>query len=316
MIDFRYHLISLIGVILALALGILAGSGFLGGPILQNLEGDVRELRETNSSLRAELGVLTDRVEEDEAFARLADRYLTEGVLEGRSVVVFQFAGSDGALIDGVKRAVGASGAALATEITLAEKFALTSQPARDELALALGSLSADERELRVEAATLLGERVAAAAAERPPSDAPAGASAERARTLADALERAEFIGVATENPNRLIPNDAMFVVVGGGTERPGFDPAPFAVTLAESLAQLDDPVVVVESQASGWGIVQSLRSDVEARSVVSSVDNGGTTIGQIATVLGLAEASAGRVGHYGFEPGRTAVIPARLPND
>lgn len=316
MIDFRYHLISLIGVILALALGILAGSGFLGGPLLEAIKDDVRELRETNNGLREEIGVLSDRVEEDEAFARLADQYLTEGLLDGRRIVMFQFAGTDGALIDGIKRALVAAGALVASEITIGEKFALTSQPARDELALAIDSLAGAENELRVEAATLLGERFAAAAAERASSDSPSTPAAESARTLIDALERAEFIGVTSENPDVLVPTDAMFVMIGGGTGRPGFDPAPFAVSLGEALAELAGPVIAVESQTSVWGMVQSLRSDVEARSLVSSVDNGNTTIGRIATVLGLEEASAGQVGHYGFDSGRTAVIPARLPND
>lgn len=316
MIDFRYHLISLIGVILALALGILAGSGFLGGPLLEAIKDDVRELRATNDGLRAEISALSDRVDEDEAFARLADQYLTEGLLEDRRIVVFQFAGSDGALIDGVKRAVIASGAQVSTEITVGEKFALTSQPARDELALAIDSLAGAENELRVEAASLLGERFAAAAAERASSDSPSTPAAERARALVDALQRAEFIGISVEEPNVLAPSDAMFVIVGGGTGRPGYDPAPFALSLAESLAGLEGPVIAVESQTSMWGMVQSLRGDVEARSLVSSVDNGNTTIGRIATILGLEAASAGRVGHYGFDAGRTAVIPTRLAND
>ncbi|HEV3472052.1 MAG TPA: copper transporter [Actinomycetota bacterium] len=315
MVDFRYHLISLIAVLLALAVGILAGSGFLGGPLLEQIKGDVQELRETNSALRDEISVLSDRVEQDEAFARLADQYLTDRVLEGRRIVMFQFAASDGALIDGIKRAITGADGQIATEITIAEKFALTSQPARDELALALGSLAAGEEELRVEAATLLGER-SAAAAERASSGSSSDPAAERARELTAALERAEFIGVAAGDPENVVPPDAMFVVVGGGTGRVGYDAAAFAVTLAESLAELEGPVIAVESQTSVWGLVRSLRSDVEARAIVSSVDNGNTTIGRIATVLGLQGSSAGQVGHYGFEAGRTAVIPARLPNE
>lgn len=316
MIDFRYHLISLIGVILALALGILAGSGFLGGPLLEAIKDDVRELRATNSALRQENAELSDLLEEDETFARLADQYLTADQLQGRRIVMFQFAGSDGALLDGVKRALTAAGAEVTTEITISDKFALVSQPARDELALAMGSVSSAENELRLEAATLLGERAAAAAVERTPSDSPARLAAERVRSLADALERAEFIGVTGVDPDVLVPADAAFVIAGGGSERLGYDPARFAVALGEALAELDGAVIAVEPQNSTWGIVQSLRADVEARSVVSSVDNGNTTIGRIATVLGLRGAARGEIGHYGFEPGRTAVLPAPAPEN
>lgn len=311
MIDFRYHLISLIGVILALALGILAGSGFLGGPILENLQGDVRDLRSTNDELRRENSALSDRLEEDEAFARLADQYLTEGLLDERNIVLFQLAGSDGGLIDGIKRALTAAGAEIETEITIADKFALTSQPSRDELALAIGSVASGAQELLDEASTLLGERIAAAAAERSSSESPSSPAEERARELTAALERAEFIGVAPGNADVLVPTDASFVIVGGSAERPGFDTATFALNLGTGLAELGGPVIAVESQTSTWGIVDLVRSSVEARAVMSSVDNGNTTIGRIAFVLGLDVAAEGDVGHYGFEPGRTAVIPA-----
>ena len=316
MIDFRYHLISLIGVILALALGILAGSGFLGGPLLEAIKKDVQELRATNSTLRQENAELSDRLEQDESFARLADQYLTADQLQGRRIVMFQFNGSDGALIDGIKRGLTAAGAEITTEVTISDKFELTSQPARDELALAIGSVASGENELRLETATLLGERVAAAAVERAASESSSSPAAERAGSLVEALERAEFIGVTGIDPNVLVPTDAAFVIAGGGTERLGYEPAGFAVALAEGLAELAGPVIAVESQASAWGIVQAVRADVEARSVVSSVDNGNTTVGRIATILGLHRATRGEVGHYGFEPGRTAVIPAASPEN
>ena len=41
MIDFRYHLVSLIAVFLAVALGIVIGTTALNGPILDDLESQV-----------------------------------------------------------------------------------------------------------------------------------------------------------------------------------------------------------------------------------------------------------------------------------
>lgn len=316
MIDFRYHLISLIGVILALALGILAGSGFLGGPLLEAIKKDVQELRATNSTLRQENAGLSERLEQDESFARVVDQYLAADRLQGRQIVMFQFEGSDGALIDGIKEGLTAAGAEITTEVTISDKFELASEPARDELALAIGSVAAGQSELRLEAATLLGERIAAAAPQGASSEDPSTPAAERANSLVAALERAEFIGVTGIDPDVLVPTDAAFVIAGGGTERLGYEPAGFAVALAEGLAELAAPVIAVESQASEWRIVQALRADVEARSAVSSVDNGNTTIGRIATILGLDGATRGEVGHYGFDTGRTAVIPAPSPEN
>ena len=41
MIDFRYHLVSLIAVFLALAIGIVIGTTPLNGPVLDDLHGQV-----------------------------------------------------------------------------------------------------------------------------------------------------------------------------------------------------------------------------------------------------------------------------------
>ena len=44
MIDFRYHLVSLIAVFLAVALGIVIGTTALNAPILDDLAGEVAAL--------------------------------------------------------------------------------------------------------------------------------------------------------------------------------------------------------------------------------------------------------------------------------
>ena len=46
MIDFRYHLVSLIAVFLAVALGIIIGTTALNEPILANIEGQVTDLEQ------------------------------------------------------------------------------------------------------------------------------------------------------------------------------------------------------------------------------------------------------------------------------
>ena len=82
MVDFRYHLISLIAVILALALGILAGSGFLGGPLLERLRTEVSDLADTNGELRREIDEQDDQLAAAETFARAIG-----AVSDGRAIV-------------------------------------------------------------------------------------------------------------------------------------------------------------------------------------------------------------------------------------
>ena len=67
MIDFRYHLVSLISVFLALAVGIVLGAGPLKEAIGDQLTGQVESLRADKEKLRADL---------DEAATDLAQREL------------------------------------------------------------------------------------------------------------------------------------------------------------------------------------------------------------------------------------------------
>lgn len=55
MIDFRYHLVSIISIFMALAVGIVLGAGPLQGQIGDTLTQEVTQLREDRATLRTEL---------------------------------------------------------------------------------------------------------------------------------------------------------------------------------------------------------------------------------------------------------------------
>ena len=52
MINFRYHVVSLTAVFLALAIGLVVGTAALNGPVADALEDQVNALRKDNSKLR------------------------------------------------------------------------------------------------------------------------------------------------------------------------------------------------------------------------------------------------------------------------
>ena len=180
MIDFRYHLISLVGVILALALGILAGSGFLGGPLLERLQGDIEDLHKDNNRLQDEIGRLDEQIEQGETFANAVAPTLTRGKLAGEEIVFVRLARTEERLIEGVRDALLDSGAQLITEITLTDKFALESAPARDELALIIGSVTTEDDALLEQAGVFIGERAGAAASDPSRADSPSGGIAQQ----------------------------------------------------------------------------------------------------------------------------------------
>ena len=316
MIDFRYHLISLVAVILALALGILAGSGFLGGPLLERLRAEVSDLATTNAELRQEIDEQDRQLAAAEGFARAAAPLLTEGELTGEQIVVVQIAESDGRLLEGVKADLTGAGGSIVAEIVLTQKFELNSAPFRDELSLMVGSVAGDRDVILTDAATVLGQRMAASAADPSQPDTPSGGVAiQRLETLVQDLERAEFMSVSRAEEGRLVPAGALFVVLGGSEGRPPFDTAPFVTTVVEGLTERGAAGLVAEAQTSTWGIVEGIRQDIEARASIATVDNGESTIGRIAVVLGLDRADGGSFGHYGVGPQRTAILPELDPS-
>lgn len=314
-VDFRYHLISLIAVILALALGILAGSGFLGGPILNQLKRDVSNLGERARDLQGVIDSQDASLEQAETFARAAEPGLIQGGLAGDEIVMFQFEGSDGRLVDGVKTELTNAGAQIVSEITFTSKLALDSAPAVDELALITGTLTGETGELLDELAKLIGERASAAAADSSQAETPSTSASQRFNALIEQLETSEFIEATITLQGRAVPAGAGFVVIGGSTGRAPFDVTSFGPSLGEGLSERDAPTMFVESSTSIWELVRAIRQDIVARAETSTVDNAETTIGRIAVVMGLDQAEEGNVGHFGVQAGRTAIIPAPNPS-
>ena len=52
MINFRYHVVSLTAVFLALAIGLVVGTAALNGPVADSLKDQVQGLNRDNSNLR------------------------------------------------------------------------------------------------------------------------------------------------------------------------------------------------------------------------------------------------------------------------
>ena len=62
MINFRYHVVSLTAVFLALAIGLVVGTAALNGPVADSLEDQVNALSKDNSNLRDQVNQYRDEV--------------------------------------------------------------------------------------------------------------------------------------------------------------------------------------------------------------------------------------------------------------
>jgi hypothetical protein len=79
------------------------------------------------------------------------------------------------------------------------------------------------------------------------------------------------------------------------------------------ALSKAQGHVVVAgdEGAATDGGVVAAVRASNTQNAAVSTIDNADNPSGQVASVLALAGATKGQVGHYGTAKGADALYPA-----
>ncbi|MCL2781864.1 MAG: copper transporter, partial [Actinomycetia bacterium] len=81
MISFRYHIVSLVAVFLAVALGIVIGTTALNGPITKDLRNQVKDLQQNQTSLTQKANNLQAQADEGEEFAATYGGQIINGAL-------------------------------------------------------------------------------------------------------------------------------------------------------------------------------------------------------------------------------------------
>jgi hypothetical protein len=142
-------------------------------------------------------------------------------------------------------------------------------------------------------------------------------------RTLLDGLSKAGLIDVTGSVPGRatqavlLAPGVAQAVDGVIPTPTPTLSPATDVrsawVTLARALDSGSTGAVVAgpASSATTGGVLAAIRAQPQVSAGVSTVDTGGTPMGDVTTVFALREQQLGNAGNYGFSDGATAPLPS-----
>ncbi len=301
MIDFRYLLIAIIAIFLALGIGIVMGSGLIGGEVVQGLRGQARDLFAENDDLRRQIIQLEDREEDNNTFLSAVEPLLVDGELIGEEIVVFEIEGTEGELFESLQQVVEEADGEIATRIEIRNRLALEEEGSVDELAGAIGADGTDPEDLRVDLAALLGAELGAEASGR--NLGPRDTSSEEVEALVADLADAGFLSLESFG-DRLVPPGSSFVIVGGSPEA-----APFATedpvrALSMSLDEQGRRVLVAETSDSVWELAGAVRSDDEVAAEVSTVDNAETIAGRINVALALGQSNLGGAMHLGIKSG------------
>ena len=307
MIDFRYHLVSLISVFLALAVGVVLGAGPLQNSLGTALNDQVTALRENRNATQAKLEQTETAVNERDSYITQAATSLLPGTLASKNVAMVLLPDAKAEDADAIATQLKSAGATVTGRVSLTSTWVdLSRENYRStfsgQVQGHLGSTNSKD------ANGILGEALAKALT----------ANDDSSRVLMDMLSvtvdksGTPFISVDST------PTAAaeMIVVVGprpqassgkGATVEasPGEDPKAWAKALEGTAGRA--PTVVVGSADGDGGVVGIIRSE---KAKVTTVDSVGQIAASVSTPLALAATRAGTTGHYGFDKGAEAVMP------
>lgn len=324
MIDFRYHVVSIVAVFLALATGLVLGASLLNTPLITGLDSandaliaDKEDLRDEVTELQSQRDALADSVAALSPFA-LFDQ------LAGQQVVLVQLPGADDAVATALTGRVEEAGGAVTGVVLVREEWTAAADVAvLDELVSRLtqpGVQFAEGDDPYGRAATLLANALVAAQPAAPPAGGtqpPGSAGVDPAgrETILQGLIEAEFIeadpAIAQADVAIVIAAPPLGEAESEAEERADVVTAalielPVALDLVGQAAVLVGPAAAARDD----GLLAVVRGDDTTGANVSTVDSVDQPIGPAATVLALSKELAGINGHYGLVDAADGPVP------
>lgn len=300
MISFRFHLVSLVAVFLALGLGVLTGTTVLNRGIVVQLERQTDQLAAQADQLREDVRALEAEAAGWTEFGRATRDFLLQGRLTGTDAILVTQDGTDPAALEGVRDAVERSGGRLRLELLVSARMALEEEGDREALAAAVGAPSgASASDLRPQVVEELADQLAFGSGD-----------------AVGALAGAGFLTMERPDPlpeGESVPADALILVVGGGPAIRPLVPEVFLVPLVERLVLDGQAVGASESVDAEAPFVTLVRENGVAERAVTQ-DNVDQLPGEISLILAVEDLlEEGEPGHYGVKPG-AAQLMAPLP--
>jgi len=314
-IDFRYHLVSLIAVFLAVALGIVIGTTALNEPILADIENQVADLEQDKRDLEDRTQQLQVQLDTSDAFEQAVAPALVAGSLAGRSVLLVT-TNEDVApeIVEQVSALITEAGGTVGGALSLRPEY---SDPATasglQSYATGGGLPPGIELSPTDDSGQLIGSLIGQVLMTRPglPTPDPAAVSS--------VISGLTSLDVLSQDSDTLTPSDYAVVLTAGAFA--GEDADERNQTLVELVSALDSSgsgaVVSGDAASAGeTGLVGVVRADPELSGAISTIDNVGNPAGQISTVLALGSEGEGTSGKYGTGEDTQPVppVPAAAP--
>ena len=316
MIDFRYHIVSLISVFLALAVGIALGAGPLKEAIGDTLTGQVEQLRLDRDALRTDLDAAEQAQADQRAYLEAAAPQLISGSLTGRRVAVVTLGPADPDTAAAVRAQLEAAGASVSARVAVTDNWTdpeLRSfrQALAGNLVTRLDPTPAADAGTDVELAEALAQGLTGADPAAPDE------LSEPASLILQLLADADSALITVEDAISA-PADAIVVLTSSAVADEGASPAPTAdvraaqVAIAAAAQARSEGAVVAARWVTEGDLASTILGDDALASRLTTVTGVTQVTGQLSVPLALNARIGGVIGHFGFGDGQT-LFPARV---
>lgn len=314
MISLRQHAFSLAAVFLALAIGVVLGSGFLSDTLLSSLRAEKRDLYSQINGLNDEKNVLNEKLSAANDFDNQMVGRIVHDALAGKSVVVFRTPDAKDDDVAAVSKMIGQAGATVTGTVSLTQEFVDANSAEKLRTVVNSSVLPAGQQlstklvDQGSQAGDLLGISLLINANPAvPPVD-----DVQRDTVLA-ALRDTGF--VTYQPSDHMAAANAALIVTGGSLPQDAGNQGASVARFSAALAPHGSGTLLAgrDGSATGGAAVAVARADAGINSAISTVDDVDVAPGRITAVLGLHDLlNGGHVGQYGTGHGASSLTVAQ----
>jgi len=321
MIDFRYHVVSLAAALMALAIGIVLGSGPLRTALVSSLTDETDQLRQQLATSKDETAAEQLQGAVGQAFVDQAAPVLLGDSLKGRTIAIIRVFSPDEVDVTGMRDRLVEAGATVTGNLTIEPAWlddnqasfraAFAAQVA--DTVVGVDATVAPDKVLAHALAQALVPTESSASAG--PNDiADPTTATDRATLLLNLLKGADFVtGTITGAV------DGVLIIAGPGPVGDDLHAAQ-SETMAELAGILDaydKGTVIASAAAMPVDIPTAIRSSSFLHANVTTVTDSMNYFGRFTVALAMAKELAGGASSYGYGegltlyPGTVAATPA-----
>jgi hypothetical protein len=309
-ISFRYHIVSIVSVFLALAVGVALGGGPLNREVDNTLVEQVQADRARKAELQQEIGALAATNAFSDEFAETVAPGLVGGTLRGQTVTMVVLPGAQQTEVAALGEMVAVAGGSVGGTVRVGDALLdVENRQLVDELGTQLLDGASG---VSVPADASGYERVGALLARAMGTDEEGGADVDgTSDSILAGLSTAGLLSAEEDLKRR--GNLVLFVGgPGRGTEAEIQGASSIVTTLANAVDADTGGVVVAGpvTSARGAGVIRTLRDDVVAARDVSTVDVLGRAAARVVAAMALAGQARGQTGHFGAVDAADGAVP------